>query len=170
MVAAQRQEIGTADLIGAPRLPIDLTRLIETVTEDLGEMLNEQGVRLSTKLARAVTVLAGQGMLETVVHGVLENAVSFSPRGSTIFVLLAASGQTAELTIADEGPGVDVALIAQIFDRNFSSRPRNAAAPPSDHAGLGLWIARSTVEALGGSIEAVNRPAGGLSVTIRLPQ
>lgn len=170
VVAAQRQEIGTADLIGAPRLPIDLTRLIETVTEDLGEMLNEQGVRLSTKLARAVTVLAGQGMLETVVHGVLENAVSFSPRGSTIFVLLAATGQTAELTIADEGPGVDVALIAQIFDRNFSSRPRNAAAPSSDHAGLGLWIARSTVEALGGSIEAVNRPAGGLSVTIRLPQ
>jgi len=170
VVAAQRQEIGTADLIGAPRLPIDLTGLVETVTGELAEMLDEHGVHLTMELARAVTVRAGQGMLETVVHGVLENAVSFSPRGSTIFVLLVTTGRVAELTIADEGPGVDAALITQIFDRSFSSRPRNATARPSDHAGLGLWVARSTVEALGGSIEAVNRPAGGLSVTIRLPQ
>lgn len=169
VVAAQRQEIGTADLIGAPRLPIDLTHLVEAVSDDLAEMLQEQGVHLATELAQGVTVRAGHGMLETVVHSVLENAVSFSPRGSTIFVMLVSTGRLAELTIADEGPGVDAALITQIFDRNFSSRPRNATARTSDHAGLGLWIARSTVEALGGSIEAVNRAAGGLSMTIRLP-
>jgi len=169
VVAAQRQEIGTADLIGAPRLPIDLTQLVEAVADNLAEMLDEQGVHLATELAPAVMVRAGQGMLETVVQSVLENAVSFSPRGSTIFVLLASTGRTAELTIADEGPGVDAALLPLIFDRSFSSRPRSAAVRSSDHAGLGLWIARSTAEALGGSIAAINRPAGGLSVTIRLP-
>ncbi|MFO1160105.1 MAG: HAMP domain-containing sensor histidine kinase [Reyranellaceae bacterium] len=169
VVAAQRQEIGTADLIGAPRVPVDLTRLVEAVTGDLVEMVDEHGIHLATKLDQHVVVRAGQGMLEAVVHSVLENAVSFSPPGSTILVSLAAGGSTVELSIADEGPGVDATVIAHIFDRSFSSRPRGAPSRSGEHAGLGLWIARSTIEALGGRIDAANRPRGGLVVTITLP-
>ena len=60
-----------------------------------------------------------------------------------------------------------------MFERYFSSRPRDAgdaAVEPSEHAGLGLWIVRCNVEALGGQVGAANRVGGGLSVTISLPR
>ncbi len=105
------------------------------------------------------------------MQNVLENAISFSPRGSTIVVTLTAGSETVELQIDDEGPGVDPAKIGHLFERYFSSRPRDdAAADPqlTGHAGLGLWIVRRNVEALGGRVAAVNRIGGGLAVTITL--
>jgi two-component system sensor histidine kinase ChvG len=86
-------------------------------------------------------------------------------------VTLTAGGETVELQIDDEGPGVDPAKIGHMFERYFSSRPRDDAAAdpqPSGHAGLGLWIVRRNVEALGGRVSAVNRIGGGLAVTITL--
>ena len=58
-----------------------------------------------------------------------------------------------------------------MFERYFSSRPDDAdQSAPSEHAGLGLWIVRRNVEALGGRVSAVNRIGGGLSVSIVLPR
>jgi two-component system sensor histidine kinase ChvG len=86
---------------------------------------------------------------------------------------LTTNGETVDLQIDDEGPGVDPAKIDYMFERYFSSRPRNAEdldAQPSAHAGLGLWIVQRNVEALGGRVGAANRIGGGLSVTIALPR
>jgi two-component system sensor histidine kinase ChvG len=135
------------------------------------EILASRDIRLIRRLDERAMVRAGHGMLEVVVQNVLENAISFSPRGSTIVVTLTATSETAELQIDDEGPGVDPAKIGHMFERYFSSRPRDAAnadPQPSGHAGLGLWIVRRNVEALGGRVAAGNRIGGGLSVTITL--
>ena len=113
---------------------------------------------------------AGRGMLEVVLQNVLENAISFSPPGGSIVMTLTTNGETVDLQIDDEGPGVDPAKIAYMFERYFSSRPRNVDVLPSAHAGLGLWIVRRNVEALGGRVGAANRIGGGLSVTITLPR
>jgi two-component system sensor histidine kinase ChvG len=112
-------------------------------------------------------------MLEVVLQNVLENAISFSPPGGTIVMTLTMNGATVDLQIDDEGPGVEPAKIDHMFERYFSSRPRNIEAVdvlPSAHAGLGLWIVRRNVEALGGRVGAANRIGGGLSVTITLPR
>ena len=62
-------------------------------------------------------------------------------------------------------------MFPHLFEREFSSRPQgDPDRPVAGHAGLGLWIVRRNVEALGGRVEATNRPEGGLSVTIRLPR
>jgi two-component system sensor histidine kinase ChvG len=172
VIAAQRHDISTADLIEAPRLAIDLTQLIEESIRHLHELLAEREVRLVRHLDSGVPVRAGPGMLEAVVQNLLENAISFSPRGGTISVTLALRAATVVLQVDDEGPGADAHGIAHMFDRYFSSRSREASAPdapPAEHAGLGLWIVRRSVEAMGGQVGAVNRPSGGLSVTVTLP-
>ncbi len=85
-----------------------------------------------------------------------------------VSITLTAGSKTVGLEIEDEGPGVDPAKIPYMFERYFSSRPEDAS--PSGHAGLGLWIVRRNVEALGGSVMAANRPGGGLSIAISLPR
>ena len=117
-------------------------------------------------------VRSGAGMLEGALQSVLENAISFSPAGSTIGVVLAVHGETVELRIDDQGPGIDPAQAELIFERYFSSRPDDGIGSERDveHSGIGLWMARRNVEALGGQAVAANRPGGGLSVTMTLPR
>lgn len=171
VIAAQRHDISTAELIEAPRVPTDFTQLVGDAALHFREILTTKDIRLIRRLEERAIVRAGHGMLEAVLQNVLENAISFSPRGGTIIVTLTVNGEMAELQIDDEGPGVDPAKIPHMFERYFSSRPDDGyQSAPSGHAGLGLWIVRRNVEALGGRVSAVNRIGGGLSVSIVLPR
>lgn len=169
VIAAQRHDISTAELIEAPRIPVDFTQLVGDAVLHFREILATKDIRLIRRLDERAVVRAGTGMLEVVVQNVLENAISFSPQGSTIVVTLTTGSETVDLQIDDEGPGADPAKIAYMFERYFSSRPRDGSSS-SGHAGLGLWIVRRNVEALGGRVAALNRIGGGLSVTITLPR
>src|SRR5205085_9669498 len=125
------------------------------------------------RLEPRVMIRAAEGVLEIVLQNILENAISFTPPGGTIVVTLTQSEESIELQIDDEGPGIDARKIDRIFERYFSLRPRQPShemATPAGHAGLGLWIVRRNVEALGGKIAAANRLGGGLSVTVTLPR
>jgi two-component system, OmpR family, sensor histidine kinase ChvG len=109
-------------------------------------------------------------MVETVVENVLNNAVSFSPDGESIGIRLEARGGFAELVIGDSGPGVPSEDLTRIFDRYYSHRQTNEQHDDqSTHFGIGLWIARRNVEALGGTIQAENRRPNGLLLRINLP-
>jgi two-component system sensor histidine kinase ChvG len=171
VIAAQRHDISTAELIEAPRVPTDFTQLVGDAALHFREILATKDIRLIRRLEERAIVRAGQGMLETVLQCVLENAISFSPRGGTIIVTLTVNSETVELQVDDEGPGVDPAKIPHMFERYFSSRPEDDQnAPPSGHAGLGLWIVRRNLETLGGRVSAANRIGGGLSMSISLPR
>jgi signal transduction histidine kinase len=171
VIAAQRHDISTAELIEAPRVPTDFTQLVGDAALHFREILATKDIRLIRRLEERAIVRAGQGMLETVLQCVLENAISFSPRGGTIIVTLTVNSETVELQVDDEGPGVDPAKIPHMFERYFSSRPEDDQnAPPSGHAGLGLWIVRRNLETLGGRVSAANRIGGGLSISISLPR
>lgn len=168
--AAQRFDNSTADLIEAPRVPTNLTHLAGEATLHLRELLASREIRLVPHLEDGVIVRAGKGMLEMVLQNILENAISFSPRGSSIALTLKRGRDTAELKVEDEGPGISPERIDFIFDRYFSERPGQQDGSQSAHSGLGLWIVRRNVEALGGAVSASNRPAGGLAVSIVLPR
>ena len=84
----------------------------------------------------------------------------------------------AVLNVRDNGPGVEPAHLARIFERDYSSRPTHRSNEmvtemhfmvTEMHFGIGLWLVRQHVLALGGSVVADNAPDGGLSVTVRIP-
>ena len=170
--AAQRYDISTAEMLEAPRLPIDVTHVVGEAARHFREILVSRDIHLIRRLDEGVVVRAGRGMLELVLQNVLENAIGFSPPGSAIVVALTANEETVELQIDDEGPGIDPAKIDHVFERYFSSRPGDAVGggEPVEHSGLGLWIVRRNIEALGGQVSASNRIGGGLSIVIVLPR
>lgn len=166
--AAQRCDLSTAEMLEAPRVPTDVTQVVGESIQHFREILTDRDIRLVRRLVERAVVLAGQGMLELVLQSVLENAISFSPPGGTITVKLTANEEAVDLQIDDQGPGIDPVKIGHVFERYFSSRARETEN--GEHSGLGLWIVRRNVEALGGHVTATNRFGGGLSVVIVLPR
>jgi two-component system sensor histidine kinase ChvG len=115
-------------------------------------------------------VLGTEEMIETVVENLIDNAVSFSPAGGEILIHLTRDGHFAEITVSDQGPGVPAEQLERIFDRYYSERRGEAESDASpSYFGIGLWIARRNVEAMGGTIEAENLTPHGMAVHVRMP-
>ena len=72
-------------------------------------------------------------------------------------------GGTVQLTVEDNGPGIDREIIGQVFDPFVTTKGAGQGT------GLGLAVCHTIVERLGGSIEASNREQGGAAFEVRLP-
>ena len=106
-------------------------------------------------------------LFEQVLVNLLENAIALHAAGSAIEISAAIVRKTAEIRVADNGPGVPAGSEAKIFDKFF--RGSTVAPDGRRGVGLGLAICRAIVEAHGGQISAANRRAGGAEFRIVLP-
>jgi two-component system sensor histidine kinase KdpD len=105
-------------------------------------------------------------LIERVLANLLENAAKYTPAGSTIRVGAAASRESVEVWVADEGPGLPPGREALIFEK--FERGRKESATPG--VGLGLAICRAIVVAHGGAIRGETRPEGGARFVFTLPR
>jgi signal transduction histidine kinase len=110
-------------------------------------------------------VLADPEILVSVLLSLLHNAVKFSPPGGTVGIRAESSGRTVHLTIRDEGKGFSHTALNRAFDRFW----RDDAARGRGGAGLGLAIAKTAMERMGGSISIANAASEGALVTLSLP-
>ena len=102
-----------------------------------------------------------------VFENLIDNAVSFSPPSGHVAISLRRTNGSAEVTVADEGPGIPDEHFGRIFGRFFSYRPDDD--PDSSHTGLGLALVRAIVESYGGTINAELRSGGGTKMVVVLP-
>jgi two-component system sensor histidine kinase ChvG len=158
-----------------PRQRVDLSRLLKRMMVAYGTVIDSRGLKLGTELEDNVVVRASEDLLETVVENIVDNSISVSPKGARISVSLRRNRRWADLTIVDEGPGVPPEDLDRIFERRFSNRPpapdtaAGEAEADAVHAGIGLWIVRRNIEAIGGQVEAANGASGGLVMKIQVP-
>ncbi|GAA3214361.1 sensor histidine kinase [Dactylosporangium siamense] len=103
--------------------------------------------------------------LQRVLRNLLDNAARHCHGNVTIS--LTAAGGTAELTVADDGPGIPAADRERVFGRFV--RLDDARSRQSGGTGLGLPIARDVVTAHGGTLTVDDGPRGGALLRIRLP-
>ncbi len=168
--SARRLDEATADLMDMPRADIDFSSLLGRLLQAHGDVLARRRLSLKGHIRPQVMIYANEEMVETVIENLLDNAISFSPEGESIGVRLQISGAMAELMIGDCGPGVLPENLGRIFDRYFSQRPApEAGEAQAPHFGIGLWIVRRNIEALGGTIHAENRRPSGLLMRVVLP-
>ncbi len=171
---ARRMDEAEAELIDPPRARIDLSRMLERLLARYRQLSDGRNIHLDIALADNVAIQGGEDLLEIVVENVMENAFSFTPNGGSVEVSLSRDKQDALLTIDDTGPGVSETDLERIFNRYFSQRV-NGAGRTGDgqedegHMGIGLWVVRRNVQAMGGSVRAENRDGGGLRVVISMP-
>lgn len=169
--AAQRVDNTMADIIETPRAAFDLTRVVADSLLQYRELAANRDIRLIRRLDENVVVRGSRALVEVAIHNMLENALGFTPAGGAITVTLIRARGTVALRIEDTGPGVEEHCLDVIFERSYSHRPECQPGDDDglDHAGLGLWVARRNIEALGGTVRAANRIGGGLAIEITLP-
>ena len=130
-------------------------------------LARQRGTCLTTDLNGTGHLEVDPARIEQVVLILVDNAAKHTPPGACVH--LRARAERGELTIevVDQGPGIPPEELPLIFDRFYQIGPRRARKKGG--AGLGLSIARTIVQAHGGSIAADSGPGRGTRMTIRLP-
>jgi len=169
---------------------LDMTRLeggglnIRADWVDVRDVLNAAGKRVARRLgARKMTrdfpaqlslVMVDQGLLEQALVNILENAIVYSPDGSTVELAAYEDRGAVVISIEDEGKGIPTAELERVFDK---FRRMEEPSDRTKGAGLGLAIAKGFVEAMNGRIAAaspiMDGPDGakkGTRILISLPK
>ena len=160
--------------------PVDLTRLLNTVVAVANEVRRDDGVKITLAFEggapESFVVPGHDSRLGQVVDNLIENARSFSPQSGTVRITARRLRNAVEITVDDDGPGIQPEAMERIFERFYTDRPHQGFG---QNSGLGLSISRQIVEAHGGRIRAENRmgvatgPEGpkvlGARFVVRLP-
>ena len=142
---------------------------LDTLLQDrlaaLSGLAQAGDIELELQASVSLSVPGQRESLVSLIDNLVENAIKYSPRGSSVTVSLHAERGQAVLHVADQGPGIAPALYARVFDRFF-----RAPQQPQPGSGLGLSIVASVVRQHGGTIQLHSGNGGlGLLVEVRLP-
>ena len=172
---AERLSRITEDLLRLTRLDsgvldaptaVDVLPVLEQVMRMMDLVAQEKGVEMTYDAAEGCVVQATRDEIHQVIYNLVDNAVKYSAGGIVQVSLALESGQVA-LHVADNGPGIPEADLPRIFERFY--RVDKARSRAAGGTGLGLSIVSDTVRRRGGTVEAVNRPQGGIVFTVRWP-
>ncbi len=125
----------------------------------------ERGQTLSLDAGSDVLARASGEDVAIILDNLVENALDYSPPGSTVTISWRRRDGLAVLEVADEGPGLAEGEEERVFDR-FT---RGAASSSVPGTGLGLPIVRTLARRCGGDARIANRPEGGARAEVTLP-
>jgi two-component system sensor histidine kinase ChvG len=150
---------------------VDLGDVVAALLPHWERRAAERQVRLAFARPGAGSALVSgdESRLARAIDNLVDNAISFSPPGGLVEIAAFDRGGEVLVVVEDEGPGVPAEARKAIFDRFHSIRP--ADEDFGRHSGLGLAIARTTVEGHDGGIEVGDRHDGrsGARFVVRLP-
>ena len=149
-----------------PAVPreVDVNALVLDTERLLRRTLGER-VALTTSLCEGgCYVVADPAQLEHVLLNLVVNARDAMPEGGTIEIGSRRSGDgQVELSVTDDGEGMEPEVVARAFEPFFTTKPKGAGT------GLGLATVYGTVTAAGGEVRIDSEPGRGTAVTLRLP-
>jgi len=118
--------------------------------------------------ARVLWVMADEEALDLVLGNLVDNAIKYSPKGSSVRLRLLGNGAWSELRVVDEGVGFEAQESRRLFDRFY--RGGSELTRRTKGTGLGLYLVREFVEAMGGRVLAESDgPGRGATFTVMLP-
>ncbi|WP_244244333.1 sensor histidine kinase, partial [Pseudomonas aeruginosa] len=155
------------------RESICLRELIRDAAGFLGVLAEEGRVRIDLDLPVSPVPVSGDWtMLRQAVVNLLDNAIKHSPPDAVVAIACRTHADLAEITVADQGPGIPAEHLPHLFDRFYrvdAARGRQDGDRRGGF-GLGLAIARWAVEAHGGRIAAESNLGQGSVFRIALPR
>lgn len=146
--------------------PVALAKSVEAAIEIVAHRARLLEIEVTVERPdEPVFANANEIGVEQIVLNLLNNALDAvtgqaAPR---VRVVITRDDKGGSITVADNGPGIDAALVQRVIEPFFSTKPAG------DGLGLGLSICRAIVEKFGGSLTAGCAPEGGAAFTVTLP-
>ncbi len=151
-----------------PGTNVDFAGVVDTVVDTEGDVAQDYGVDLVWDKPDELFLFANSEALEYMVRGIVSNAVKYTPRGGRVEARLA-TGLTPEqaciLTVKDNGIGMSLATMRQMYDQGFRANP----AGPIDGTGQGLTLTKRIVDAYDAKILCSSKEGEGTVFTIIMP-
>ncbi|MEP7331672.1 MAG: HAMP domain-containing sensor histidine kinase [Terracoccus sp.] len=166
VTAVSRAEEGQLEMSLRPTNPAVLVEVAALAAQDA---FDTKGVHLNTAALATPLVAADPERMAQVLGNLLDNALRHTPAGGTVSLTTSSSGpRWVEITVADNGEGIDPEALTHVFDRFYRADP--ARTHDRGGSGIGLTITRALIAAHDGRITA--RSAGketGATFVVRLP-
>jgi PAS domain S-box-containing protein len=163
ILLSSRLEAGRAKISCAQ---IDIEPILNERTDAL-RAATERDVLLDTEPGLP-EVMADQTALITVLDHLLENAVKYSPDGGQVRLEARVGENGVELKVADAGIGMDPEQAERCFEKFWQAESSDVRR--FGGTGIGLYIVRSLVEAMGGEIEVESKVGSGTAFKFSLPR
>ena len=161
-----RAIIQTGNLVFKPEL-FNLTKCIENAVKNLVPTALSKNITLLFKSERDIFSYADQNMILTVLRNLIGNAVKYTYRGGLIEVKLANQGNRTEISITDNGMGMDETTKQNLFVQSIPSSKYGTENEKG--TGLGLILCKEFVDKHGGHITVESEPGKGSRFIIDIP-
>ena len=163
LLESSRMESGLAKV---RREHVDIRALVTDVVAEMTPVAKEHVIDLSLP-KRDPGLWADPAALEHVLTNLLDNAIKYSPKGTTVRIAVETKGLEIRLSVADRGRGISAEELPFIFER---FRQGDEVDRTHHSVGLGLFIVRSLVEAQGGTVSCVSERGKGSTFTVAFPR
>ena len=148
--------------------PIDVASVVSEVVDSAGDAGVGNGHRFEVDLpSEPLAAEADRDKLRQVFSILVENALKYSPDGGTVTVGARRKEDAVEVRVVDEGIGIPAAEQERIFRKFYRAEP--TARDGAGGTGLGLFIAKELVTAMGGRIWVESAEGEGASFAFELP-
>jgi signal transduction histidine kinase len=145
------------------RSRVRLDAIVRELAAEFGAMASSRGIDIVTRGSDDAVALGARGDVRRAIANLFANAITHTPSGGTVEVCARRGQRTVEVSVADDGYGIDEEYRASLFER-FSR-----AAQAGTGTGLGLHIVRRVAEEMGGTVRYEPRDPRGSCFTLTFP-
>ncbi len=153
---------------GIEKSPYDLSLVISDVVAQLSSQSQQAGIIVHNTVTAPLVVPLDPDEIAQVLFNLLDNAITYTPRGGTVTILAEDQDTRVRVSVADTGIGVLSHDIPRIFERFY--RVDKARSRASGGTGLGLSIVKHIVESHGGIVQVASEYHHGSTFTFTLPK
>lgn len=147
---------------------VDASALVREMEQDCEGIAGEAGVTCKLSAPRRKVMLkTDPTLLRIVLQNLISNAVKYSHKGKRITIGFSPLKNRVQFSVSDEGIGIPKAEQKRVFQRFF--RAKNVRKLDTDGNGLGLYITKSIVERMGGTIVFKSKENEGTTFTVNFP-
>jgi len=132
--------------------PFDIGKAIQSTIEPFAKRISEKSIILSCTIPKGITIHNNKVMIVNVFEILLDNAVKYTEINGNIQIELRRERRNIIFTVGNSGKDIPKSELSKIFDRFY--RADTSRSSDMNSHGLGLAIAKETVERIGGEINA----------------
>jgi two-component system phosphate regulon sensor histidine kinase PhoR len=164
LLLAGRLESGMMEL---DNTPLNLIPALEESIFAVTPIANKRNISIELLAPqKTLHVIGDKSGLQQVFINLINNAIKFSPKGSAVEVSVKRTGDQTHISITDHGLGIPPESIPHLFQQFY--RAKNVTIAEIPGSGIGLYIVKSIVEALGGEISVESMQNTGTIFTVTL--